>query len=479
MQQILVLYTIAQWVLRLGMMLIILRRRYHPVSATAWLMLIFFLPEVGVLMYLLFGHHQLSRRRLQLHRKHVEALHARNHLAILNTYLVQVAEHPNPQQKVVMRQSEGVGGMPTVAGNHVELMGDGNIFLERLIADINAATHHVHLLFYIYANDKTGSRVAQALIAAAGRGVKCRLLADAAGSFKFFKSDLPDKMRAAGVQVVAALPVAPIRRKLARLDLRNHRKIAVIDGNVAYTGSQNIIDANYGHRRAGAWIDLMGRFTGPIVNQLQAVFIDDWAFDHAEEVEGDQYFPLLTPKGEMLAQCVPTGPNYESETFRHVLLTAINASREKLIMTSPYIVLDEPTIVALSMAAQRGVDVNIVLPHMCDHPLVSLAGKAYYEDLLSDGVKIYLYRNGMLHSKTMSVDDNFALLGTANLDVRSFFLNFEVNVMMYGEQITREMRFAQMAYINESDLLTLEHWSKRPHYRRYLESAAALFSPLL
>src|SRR5690606_13797231 len=144
----------------------------------------------------------------------------------------------------------------------------------------------------------------------------------------------------------------------------------------------------------------------------------------------------------------PTGPNYESETFRHVLLTAINASREKLIMTSPYIVLDEPTIVALSMAAQRGVDVNIVLPHMCDHPLVSLAGKAYYEDLLSDGVKIYLYRNGMLHSKTMSVDDNFALLGTANLDVRSFFLNFEVNVMMYGEQITREMRFAQMAYIN-------------------------------
>lgn len=479
MHDFLVLLTIFEWAIRIVMTLIILRSRKTPTAATVWLMLVFFLPELGLLMYALFGVRQLGGKRSKLHYNRVHDMHSDAKVAIINRHMVQAAEQADPVQQQVMRQAEGVGGLATVAGSNVELIGDGNDFNARLIEDINQAKHHVHLLFYIYAPDTTGKRVADALVHAAKRGVTCRLLVDYAGSLTFFRSQLCQYLMEAGVHVVPALPVAPLRRKLARLDLRNHRKIAVLDGMVAYTGSQNIVDADYGHKRAGAWVDLMGRFTGPIVNQLQLVFLQDWAFETHENLRGSDYFRMLAPQGEMISQCVPTGPNHQSENFREVLLTAINASRAKLIMTSPYIVLDEPTLVAISMAARRGVDVNLVIPQKCDHPIVSLAGKAFYQELLDDGVKIHFYKKGMLHSKTMTVDDNFALLGTANLDVRSFFLNFEVNVVMYGPQITHELRFAQMGYMNDSDLLTQEQWNRRPYYKRYLESAAALFSPLL
>lgn len=479
MHDFLVVLTVLEWGIRIVMTLVILRQRRTPTSATVWLMLVFFLPELGLLMYLLFGVRQLGGKRRKMHYVRMNEMHSDAQVAVVNRHMVQAAEHADPVQQQVMRQAEGVGGLATVAGSHVELIGDGNAFNARLIEDIASAKHHVHLLFYIYAPDVTGKRVADALIAAAKRGVTCRLMVDYAGSLAFFRSELFKELTASGVHVVAALPVAPLRRKFARLDLRNHRKIAVLDGTVAYTGSQNIVDANYGHKRAGAWVDLMGRFTGPIVNQLQLVFLQDWRFETNENLNGSEYFRMLSSQGEMIAQCVPTGPNHQSENFREVLLTAINASRSKLIMTSPYIVLDEPTIVALCMAANRGVDVHLVIPQKCDHPIVSLAGKAYYQDLLDDGVSIHYYKKGMLHSKTMTVDDSFALLGTANLDVRSFFLNFEVNVVMYGPQITHELRFAQMAYINDSELLTLEQWNARPQYQRYLESAAALFSPLL
>lgn len=369
--------------------------------------------------------------------------------------------------------------MSTVAGCGVEFIGNGHDFNSRLVEDIHQARHHVHLLFYIYAPDETGRRVAQAMIDASKRGVACRLLADYAGSLAFFRSDLPAKMIEAGVKVVAALPVRPIRRRLARIDLRNHRKIVVIDGSVGYTGSQNIVNEDYGHKRAGAWVDLMARFEGPIVTQMQGVFVQDWAFETDEVLVEEAYFRTLGSRGNIMAQCVPTGPNHHSENFRDILLAAINISRSKVIMTSPYIVLDEPSLAALSMAARRGVEVNIVLPYKCDHPLVSLAGRAYYQDLLDSGVKIHFYKKGMLHAKTITVDDNLALLCTSNLDIRSFFLNFEVNVVMYGQQITHEMRFAQMGYMNDSELLTAERWQSRATHLKYLESAAALFSPLL
>lgn len=479
LHELIITLEVFQWSLRIIMALVILKHRKTPADATAWLMLVFFLPEVGAVLYLFLGFNTLGRSRTKRHSQTVEAMSSEAQVAVLNHVMVQAIQVTDPDQKQVMKQAESLGGMPTVVGSYIELVGRSSDFDDRLIQDIQQAKHHAHLLFYIYAPDPTGQKVSQALMAAAKRGVICRLMVDAVGSMAFLRSKLAKELVAHGVRVVPCLPVAPLRRKLARLDLRNHRKIAVLDGQVAWTGSQNIVDETYGHKRAGAWVDLMGRFTGPIVNQLQSVFIQDWAYETGEDLGGDDYYRLLDTQGDMLAQCVPTGPGHKSDNFRDVLLTAINASRSKLIITSPYLVLEEASLVAISMAARRGVEVHLVLPHRSDHPLVGFAQRAYYDDLLESGVSIHLYNKGMLHAKTMTVDDTFALLGTANLDIRSFFLNFEINVLLYGQQITHEMRFAQMAYINDSTLLTRQQWNRRPGWVRYVESAAALFSPLL
>jgi cardiolipin synthase len=435
--------------------------------------MVFLSPEVGLVLYLLIGSRRLGHQRIRLHRAVIAAMRPAS-LAGLQEHVIAPASLP------VVLQAEKIGGMPILGGNQVELIADTPAMIDRLITDIDAAHHHVHLLFYIIANDGTARRVAEALTRAAGRGVACRVLADGAGSRPFFRRrGLARRLNAAGVRTEPALSVSPLRRRLARIDLRNHRKLAVIDGTVAYTGSQNIVDADYGRSPAGPWIDLTGRFAGPVVGQLQSVFIEDWAFETGEELGGPDYLPALQPVGEISAQTVPTGPSHQAEALPRVLLTAIHAARRKVVITSPYLVPDESTMLALAMAVDRGVEVDLVVPRRNDHPLVAAAARAHYDLLLESGVNVYLYGPGLLHAKTMTVDDSFALLGSSNLDIRSFYLNFELNVLLFGPQITHELRFAQTRYIADAQLLDRDRWQARPRLGRYMDSAAALLSPLL
>ncbi len=471
-------YNLLEWGIRLVMLPVILRRRFEATTALAWLMIIFFLPVLGLVLYGLIGNSGLGRRRVRLHNRVIAALRTPERLADLRARAAQpqVAEEVLP----LVNQAERIGGMPVSGGNEMELLGDSEAMIDRLIADIDAAEHHVHMLFYIYEDDETGRRVAEALVRAAKRGVRCRVLADHAGSRTiFFANGLASWMNENGVQTVAALPVRPLRRRLARLDLRNHRKIVVIDGRIGYTGSQNITNADYGHHHVERWIDLTGRFQGPVVSQLQVVFMEDWMFETDEYLEGPDIFPLLPRVGEVTAQAVATGPGHESEALPRVLLAAIGMAKRKVIITTPYLVPDEPTMLALALAADRGVEVSMVVPARSDHWLVDAAGRAQFERLLESGVDIYLHRHGTLHAKTMTVDDSFAVLGSSNMDIRSFYLNFEINVLLYGPQVTRELRFAQMGYLNDSDRVTLDAWHRRPVGRRYLDAAAALLSPLL
>jgi cardiolipin synthase len=466
-----------EWAIRLTMLVVVLRRRFRPPTSLAWLTIVFFAPMVGMVLYLLLAGNRLGKRRVRQYRHTSTAIRNDSRQSLIARY----ANQPNlaPELSSVLKQAEQIGGMPILGGNHVELLPDVQGTIDRLIRDIDEARHHVHLLFYIYADDATGHRVAEAVCRASARGVQCRLLADAAGSRSMLRSSLLGRMRSAGVHVHPMLPVKPLRRKFARLDLRNHRKIAVIDGTVAYTGSQNIVDTDYGHKRAGKWIDLMGRFTGPVVGQIQMVFLEDWIYETGQSLDTPDILPTCEPTGRMFAQAIPTGPVHDSQTFQRVLLAAINAASRKVIISTPYLIPDEPTMVALLMAADRGVDTHIVMPERCDHPLVGLAGRAYFEELLDAGVHIHTHRAGLLHSKTMTVDDAFALLGSANIDIRSFDLNFEINVLMYGPEITAELRFAQTRYITESLEVDLTGWRNRPRWKRYAESAAALFSPVM
>lgn len=469
--------TISEWIIRVVMVAVILRRRFAPSTALAWLVLVMFLPELGLIVYLLLGVNHLGRRRARSHRLAVAHARARQNPGSYTRHTAR--PEIDPQQRNMILQAERISGNPILAGNDVELLPDADILCERLTTDIDNAQHHAHLLYYIFSPDDIGQRIGDAMIRARKRGVACRLLADAAGSRALFRSKLYRDLLANGVEVHDMLPASPWRRKLARIDLRNHRKVAVIDGHTAYAGSHNAVNEDYGHKHAGKWVDLSGRFTGPIAAQFQQLFCEDWAFDTDQTLHDDHLFPKLQTTGEMAAQLVPTGPNHEGESFRRVLIAALAAAQRHIIMTTPYLVPDEPTLLALAMAADRGVKVDLVVPQKSDHPIVAAAGKYHYQTLLEAGVNIHTYKAGMLHAKTITVDDAFALLGSANLDIRSFYLNFEVNVLLYGKQITQHLRFAQQNYLNDCDSITLSAWRKRPLLKQYAEGVASLFSPLL
>jgi cardiolipin synthase len=385
-----------------------------------------------------------------------------------------------PHEGMIL-QAEKISGLPVLAGNQVEFLTQAQQFAQRLVADIDAAKKQVHLLYYIIVCDATGDAVINAVERAARRGVTCRLLADAVASRTFFHRSGPTRrLIAAGVKISAAMQVAPIRRGLPRMDLRNHRKLAVIDDSIAYVGSHNLVNPDYGGRRGGPWVDITGRYTGPVASELALVFAEDWAFETDEFLEPPDLSTISSKDNTGTAmQVVPTGPSSPAETYRRLLLAAVQSAREKLTLTTPYFVPDEPTLVALKMAANRGVQVNLLLPAVPDHMFTAAAGRAHFSALLEEGVRIFLYRPGLLHAKTTTVDDGFTIMGSANLDVRSFNLNFELSVVLYGKEVTAEMRTLQESYLADSTQLDAQIWAQRSTAKRYADSAITLLSPLL
>jgi cardiolipin synthase len=255
--------------------------------------------------------------------------------------------------------------------------------------------------------------------------------------------------------------------------------MAIIDDVIAWNGSHNLINPDYGGRRGGPWFDVTGRYTGPIVDELAAVFAEDWAFETGQIVDTPSTPPPPNADECPPMQVVPTGPSTPGDTFRRVLLAAIQSARSKLVLTTPYFVPDEPTLVNLMMAADRGVDVKLLLPAVPDHLFTAAAGRAHFARLLASGVSIHLYTPGLLHAKTTTVDDAFCLFGSANLDVRSFNLNFELTVVLYGSEITTRLREVQMKFLAQCQPLDAAQWAARPVVYRYADSAISLLSPVL
>jgi cardiolipin synthase A/B len=468
------LYYLSEWVIRVVMLFVVPRKR-HPNSAMAWLMVIFFLPWPGLILYSMLGQYRLPRRRIEQHGEFLDALQAADK---------RLAGHPNIMRpelglhaREAVRLAEKLGYMPILGGNDAELIARTEDFIDRLAADIDAARHHVHLLFYIFADDGTGNRVADALARAVERGVKCRVLVDAVGSRPMFKR-LARRMIEQGIDVRQALPVGLFRRRMARVDLRNHRKLAVIDGRIGYTGSQNIVDAGYG-RKDLAWYDLMVRLAGPILLELQSVFAADWYFETEEILEGGEYFPVPPPAGEIAVQTLPSGPTYPTENYQRIVVAALYAAERRVTITSPYFVPDGAFLQAMQTAVLRGVEVELVVPRRCDQKLVGAAGRSYFDDVLEMGVKLYLYDKGLLHAKTMCVDDSIAFIGSSNFDIRSFALNFEINLLFYGPEVAIQLYAQQRRYMADAFLLTAERWEQRPAMNKLFQNIARLLSPLL
>lgn len=474
--------------LRIVMFLVVVSHRKRPVPTTlAWLVLVLVLPFVGTILYLMVGEVRLGARRLReytLLTTEVEPL-------VIARWWEQGLTARTPFSRdgnfdPIAKDATALGGFPPLVGNRLELIGDTDELLRRIARDIDGATSFVQMMFYIWMDGGLANDVVEALIRAANRGVDCKILADSAGSKAFLNGSAPARLREAGVKMYEALPIGAVRALVARLDLRNHRKVAVIDGKCAYCGSQNLTDTSFHYRKRrhlGPWIDASVRIEGPAVQALTVTFLRDWAMEEDGPVSiGNPYLPAeptpVAPDGAVV-QVVPTGPRQDVAAMRESVLMAIYAARHELVITTPYFVPDEATMAALKAAARRGIATTIVVPRVVDSRLVALAAQSHFEELLEAGVRVMWFLPGMLHSKTMTVDGSFSMIGSANLDMRSFWLNFEVTLFVYNATFSGELRALQEGYIHKSREISLAHWKARPLVIRGMENVLRLFGAVM
>jgi cardiolipin synthase len=467
------IFFIGEWVIRLAMVVIVPFRR-TPTAAKGWLLLIFFEPWIGLLIYLLIGRAKLTRAQREQLARLPGAMAGVFARLINHPHVFHPEVSPPLSQAVTL--AENLGGMPILGGNAVELLVDYDGTLARLIADIDGAQHHVHLLFYIIADDSATAPVFDALDRAVKRGVRCRVLADAIGSGSALRTLRP-KLAAMGIAIHEMLPVSLWPWKKARLDLRNHRKIVVVDGRIAYTGSQNLVAAAF--KEGITYEELMVRITGPVVLDLQYVFAADWFLETNEVLDSEGEFPIPEITGSVPAQALASGPAFPTQNNQRLIVAMVHGSRKRVILTTPYFIPDEPLLQAMQTAVLRGVEVHLVVSEKADQLFVSLAQKSYYEELLEAGVQIHLYHKDFLHAKHLSVDDAMAMIGTSNLDIRSFALNAEVVLMIYDSGVTARLAAVQEHYFENSRLLTLVEWRQQFFGSQLAQHLARLLSPLL
>lgn len=466
------LHVVSEWAIRLVMLVYVPQRR-SPAAARSWLILIFMFPYVGLVAYSIFGRAYISRWRLEMHRRAADLLKTAGQV-VFQPYRAH-PQTPGPFEGAVTL-AENLGEFGILGGNRVELLEDYNGAIERLVADIDAAERNVHLLYYIFADDDTGRWIAAALARAVQRGAKCRVLMDGLGSKQGLRTLAP-RMRADGVEVLESLPVRFLRRKAARFDLRNHRKIAVIDGFRAYVGSQNIVNRDF--KRGIIYEELVARVSGPAALQLQAVFLTDYFFESGKIVGGPEVFPVHEPAGPTAAQVLPSGPGYLQANAQRLFSSLLHAARQRVVITTPYFVPDEPLLEAIQIAVLRGVDVHLIVSRTADQVLVCQAQRSYYDELLRAGVKVHVYREHLLHAKHLSFDDEIAVIGSSNLDLRSFLLNQEISLIVHDRDVALALRRVQERYFSESDLLTLDVWRQRPRWRKVVENTARLVDSVL
>lgn len=470
-----VTYTIGVWAARFGLIAYVLPR-HRPSIAIAWIAVTLVHPFVGIPLYLFFGRPVMARSGVRAHdeaRAYVEAHRPRPEAS------ADRFDRIAPAHRDLARLAEQLGKLQLQLDNTVEIVTTPADFIDLLVREIDGATQSVHLLYYICLVDATSQRVAEALARAARRGVTTRVMVDAVGSRVFYEEVGP-ALREAGAEVRVTLPVRMWRGKFARIDVRNHRKVAVIDDRVGITGSHNLCDPSYGQSRIGSWHDLSLRLTGPAVEELQAVFLQDWIAEGERTLDRcaapvpvdrlDDGVPVLVS---------PAGPGYRNQAFRDLLVSAINEADRRLILTTPYFVPDEPALLALCLRAQAGLDVRIVVPERTNSALVNAACRPALEYALDAGVKVHLHQTGLLHAKALTVDDAFAIVGSGNFDRRSFDLNYELNLVLFGSKVTRDLRAAQEAYIAQSREMSLEELRARPYHRRVVDAAASIVAPLL
>lgn len=482
-------FSIISWLIILGYWLIIagvtvriLMKRRQATSTMTWLLIIHILPLVGVVTYLLIGELNLGKKRAERARAMWPS--TQKWLQDLKAYHRIFAKDNSDVASNLFKLCEHRQGIAGIKGNQLQLFTQSDDTMNALIRDIQLSRHKIEMVFYIWQPGGMADQVAEALMAAARRGVHCRLMLDSAGSKAFFRSPWANKMRTAGIELVEALKVNLMRAFLRRMDLRQHRKMVMIDNFISYTGSMNMVDPRYFKQDAnvGQWVDLMARMEGPITTAMGIIYSCDWEVETGQRIQPPAPDQNIMPFEEATGHTIHTiasGPGFPEDLIHQALLTATYSARKYLIMTTPYLVPSDDLLHAICAAAQRGVEVSIILPRKNDSMLVDWASRAFFSELLEAGVKIYQFEGGLLHTKSILVDGQLSLVGTVNLDMRSLWLNLEFTLVIDDLGFASDLASVQSDYISRSRLLELEEWNKRPFWHRVTERLFYFFSPLL
>lgn len=454
-------------VLQWGLILHLLARRTKSPNATlAWMWAMLLFPGPGGLFYLLVGSDRVTRRHLHLSRD----LDAKFKVPERRRGRGSLASIP---------ELEKVNGFGPTPGNHVDILPDGTSFFPLLLETIRSAQHHLHVQFYIWNTDRTGRKVRDALTEAARRGVEVRLLLDEIGSLKTTRRFFAETLEA-GAKFAWFGTFSPVRGRF-HLNLRNHRKLVIADGLVALTGGMNVGDEYWGGSDGSPpYRDLHVRVRGPAVAQLSEVFAQDWYFASDEALHQDNYYPPCPgPEGTADVQVVPGGPDNELNEVQLTTLTVLQRAKHRIRLVTPYFVPEHPVVIALQLAAMRGVDVQILVPAECDHTYLNHVTRSYYHELLPYGVRIHEYLPRMLHAKFMTVDGLYSMCGSANMDVRSLRINFELNLVLSSESLAGRLEKMFENDISEAREVTEEAYRQRPLSHKALEAICRPLASIL
>lgn len=454
----------------IGLVTVIISENRNPQKTITWVLVLAFLPVLGLILYLIFG--EDHRRVRSINKRMTKGLEGKS----LPYFNLQDEEADDDTYRKLKKLLKNVGYAPVLDGNQIDLFSTGEEKFKQLFADIDNASHHVHLLYYKIGSDEIGHQLKELLIRKVKQGVEVRVIYDDVGCLKTKSRFFKDLIKA-GVMVDCYLPIRfPYFAR--RVNYRNHRKVAVIDGKIGYIGGFNIADEYVKGVKWGIWRDLTARVEGKGVHALQVCFLLDWFYSHKETLNSSLYFPELDDKGKNLMQVVTSSPMYIYENLTEGFFQAISNAQKYVYIQTPYFIPSDEIIKAMQSAALSGVEVRLMIPKRSDNFLVGAASYSYIRSLLQNNVKVWFYTAGFLHTKLIVVDDSLTIVGSANMDIRSFELNFEASAFIYNEETAIKAKNIFLRDLSDSEQIMLETWKKRSPFKRYFESLLRLMTPV-
>lgn len=470
----LILFRIAEIVYLItavGVIIVIISENRNPIKTISWIMVLVFLPVIGLIIYAFFGQDYTKRRIIS--KRMYDKIKTRPLAEISSSELI---DYPSKHLELI-KLLRNLNQAPLLYGSNVQLFVAGRDKFNSLFRDIDKATEHIHIEYYVWDDDVVGNHLKNLLIRKSAEGVKVRVIVDAVGSWRV-KKRFHEEFRSGGIEIEEFMKVK-FPMFTSHFNYRNHRKIVVIDGKIGYIGGMNVADRYINGVTWGNWRDTHVRIEGKGVQGLQSVFLIDWFMVSKSLITARKYFPPLKNFGDNAMQIVSSGSYSPAREIMQGFMHAIFSAKSSIYIQTPYFIPPEALFEALISASVRGVDVRLMVPRKSDMLFVQLASRSYFKKLMMSGIKVYFYEPGFMHSKLTVIDNSLTLIGSANFDVRSFEQNLEVEAFIYNKETALRSKEIFIEDQKSSTVIVLREWIKRPVWIRFKESFVRLFTPLL